>query len=61
VIEPISPCIAVCVLDPADGYCRGCLRTGAEISAWITLDAAAKRRLLAELTERRRRKSDAKA
>ena len=59
--EPISPCIAVCVLDPADGYCRGCLRTIAEISTWITLDAAAKRRLLAELSERRRRKSDAKA
>jgi len=60
VSEPISPCIAVCVLDPSDGYCRGCLRTIAEISAWITLDAAAKRRLLAELTERRRER-DAKA
>jgi uncharacterized protein len=61
VSEPVSPCIAVCVLDPADGYCRGCLRTIAEISAWITLDAAAKRRLLAALAERRRQKSDAKA
>ena len=55
--EPVSPCIAVCVLDPADGYCRGCLRTIAEISAWITLDAAAKRRVLGEVAERRGRKA----
>jgi uncharacterized protein len=57
--EPVSPCIAVCVLDPADGYCRGCLRTIAEISAWVTLDAAAKRRLIAALAERRGRKAAA--
>jgi predicted Fe-S protein YdhL (DUF1289 family) len=59
--ELISPCIAVCVLDPADGYCRGCFRTIAEISAWLTLDAAAKHRLLAELGRRRERKSAVKS
>ena len=57
--EPISPCVAVCVLDPADGYCRGCLRTIAEIAAWMSLDAPAKHRLLAELALRRARKGAA--
>ena len=51
--EPISPCIAVCVLDPKSGYCRGCLRTIAEISAWVSLDAEGKRRILAALAQRR--------
>lgn len=59
--EPISPCIAVCVLDPASGYCRGCFRTIAEISAWVSLDAEAKQRILAELPERRRRKASQQA
>jgi predicted Fe-S protein YdhL (DUF1289 family) len=31
----ISPCILVCSLDPASGYCIGCGRTGAEIGSWI--------------------------
>ncbi|MEL6621344.1 MAG: DUF1289 domain-containing protein [Pseudomonadota bacterium] len=31
-----SPCIGICVLDPASGLCRGCVRSGAEIGAWST-------------------------
>jgi predicted Fe-S protein YdhL (DUF1289 family) len=50
---PISPCIAVCVLDPATGYCRGCFRTIAEISAWVTLGAQEKQRILDRLPLRR--------
>jgi predicted Fe-S protein YdhL (DUF1289 family) len=52
--DPASPCSAVCVLDPATGFCRGCFRTIAEIAAWPSLDAEEKRRILAALPERQR-------
>ena len=48
-----SPCIAVCVLDPETGLCKGCLRTIAEIGAWIDLDDEARRTVLARVAERR--------
>jgi predicted Fe-S protein YdhL (DUF1289 family) len=38
-----SPCINVCRMNPATGWCEGCLRTIDEIAAWSTLDDAAKR------------------
>jgi predicted Fe-S protein YdhL (DUF1289 family) len=50
--DPASPCIQVCVLDPASGLCRGCRRSLAEIASWPTLDGAAKRRILADLPRR---------
>lgn len=56
--EPLSPCIAVCVLDPATGYCRGCFRTISEISRWVLLEGEEKRRILAALPVRRRQKAD---
>jgi predicted Fe-S protein YdhL (DUF1289 family) len=48
-----SPCISVCVLDARGGYCTGCFRTLDEIAAWGTLDAAAKRRIVALLPARK--------
>lgn len=48
-----SPCISVCVLDAAGRTCIGCFRTLDEIAAWGTLDAAAKRRIVAELPTRK--------
>jgi uncharacterized protein len=54
---PPSPCIAVCVLDPASGYCRGCFRTIDEIAQWPALAAEEKRRILAAVTARRREKA----
>ena len=33
-----SPCVGVCALDPAMGWCLGCGRTGDEIERWIGLD-----------------------
>ena len=54
--EPPSPCIAVCVLDPVTGYCRGCFRTIAEISSWVLLRADDKRRVLAALDQRKQEK-----
>lgn len=29
-----SPCINLCEMDPASGFCRGCMRTLEEIVAW---------------------------
>ena len=38
-----SPCSSVCRMDPASGFCAGCLRTLAEIAAWSRMDDAGKR------------------
>jgi predicted Fe-S protein YdhL (DUF1289 family) len=51
---PISPCTAVCILDPASGYCRGCFRTIDEISAWLLIGPEEKRRILAAVAARKR-------
>jgi predicted Fe-S protein YdhL (DUF1289 family) len=48
-----SPCISVCVLDARGAMCTGCFRTLDEIAAWGTLDAAAKRAVVAALPARR--------
>ena len=48
-----SPCISVCVLDAGGRFCTGCFRTLDEIAAWGTLDAAAKRRIVADLPSRK--------
>ncbi len=34
----VSPCIAVCVIDPQSGLCRGCKRTLDEISRWVVMN-----------------------
>ncbi|CAM2191294.1 DUF1289 domain-containing protein [Paraburkholderia sp. A1RI_3L] len=38
-----SPCINVCKMSAATGWCEGCLRTIDEIAGWSSLDDAAKR------------------
>jgi len=49
----VSPCINVCTLDTANGFCVGCFRSLDEISVWSSasnderlniLDAVARRR-----------------
>lgn len=32
-----SPCVAVCRIDSANGFCHGCLRTLDEIAQWPSL------------------------
>ena len=44
----LSPCIGICRLD-AIGYCEGCHRTGSEIAAWMSLDAASRLRYMDEI------------
>ena len=48
-----SPCIDVCRMDAASGWCEGCLRTIDEIAAWGALADADKRAVLRLLPLRR--------
>ena len=48
-----SPCIGICRMDAATGWCEGCLRTLDEIAAWSRQTDAGKRQVLALLPERR--------
>jgi uncharacterized protein len=52
VSNPISPCIGVCIIDPASGFCLGCARTIPEIAGWLEFSAEEKQRILATLPER---------
>jgi uncharacterized protein len=49
---PLSPCVAVCVMDPNTGFCRGCWRTIEEIAGWLSYGVEEKRRVLADVAER---------
>ena len=42
-LEPPSPCIKVCTMDPRWGVCRGCFRTLDEIAGWSRYGAEQKR------------------
>jgi predicted Fe-S protein YdhL (DUF1289 family) len=48
-----SPCINVCRMDDATGWCHGCQRTLPEIAAWSGLSADAKRAVWRQLQSRR--------
>ena len=48
-----SPCINVCQMHPASGWCVGCLRTLDEIAAWGGLDDIGRREVLQRLRGRR--------
>jgi predicted Fe-S protein YdhL (DUF1289 family) len=48
-----SPCINVCRMNAATGWCEGCLRTIDEIATWSSLDDTARRAVWAELPLRR--------
>ncbi len=50
----LSPCISVCRIDAASGFCEGCLRTIDEIARWSLLDDDERRTILAEVAQRRR-------
>ena len=50
----VSPCIGICLMDPATRTCRGCLRTIEEIAGWYDASAAEQQAILAGLAARRR-------
>jgi predicted Fe-S protein YdhL (DUF1289 family) len=47
-----SPCILVCSIDMATGYCFGCGRTREEIAAWIEMTAQTRREIMSALPAR---------
>jgi uncharacterized protein len=51
--SPPSPCLGICLMDPATRMCRGCLRTIEEIKGWYDASAAEKRTILRRLALRR--------
>ena len=50
-----SPCIKICVLDPAAGLCTGCGRTLGEIASWGSLRDDERLAIMADLAERMRK------
>jgi len=53
--EPVrvqSPCVNVCRLDTATGWCVGCGRTGDEIAQWTVIDEARRDAVMATLPTR---------
>jgi uncharacterized protein len=48
-----SPCVNVCRMHAATGWCEGCQRTLAEIAGWGGMDDAAKRAVWQLLPARR--------
>jgi len=48
-----SPCVNVCQIDSASGWCRGCARSIDEIAGWGGKPEAVQRHILAQLPERR--------
>ncbi|HET6390445.1 DUF1289 domain-containing protein [Hyphomicrobium sp.] len=47
-----SPCIGICKLDDATGYCLGCGRTGREIGDWIAMSEGQRDAVWSELPVR---------
>ena len=50
-----SPCISVCRMDAATGWCEGCFRTLDEIASWGMASDEEKRAVWDMLVERARR------
>jgi len=48
-----SPCISICRMDEATGWCEGCLRTIDEIAVWSLLDDGERQQVNAQLGQRR--------
>ena len=47
-----SPCIKVCTMDEATGWCLGCGRSLREIAAWGSITAETRRAVMAQLEGR---------
>ena len=52
--EIASPCVSVCIIDPALGMCVGCHRTLDEIAAWIDLDTTQRLAVWDAIAERKK-------
>ncbi len=50
-----SPCVNICVMDDATGWCLGCARTIDEIAGWSSGAATWRDAVMAALPERKER------
>lgn len=48
-----SPCVNICRIDAATGWCMGCRRTASEIAAWTRISDAERQAILDRLPRRR--------
>ena len=48
-----SPCVSICRMDEATGWCVGCQRTLDEIAAWSLFDDDERRQVWLAIEERR--------
>lgn len=53
-----SPCIGVCAINEANGFCLGCYRTVDEIKTWFDMSQAEKKSLLVQLEQRQQASFD---
>jgi len=49
---PSTPCIKICVIDPASKLCEGCGRTLQQIAQWGRLSEAERLAIMARLPDR---------
>lgn len=49
----LSPCISICRINEASGWCEGCLRTIDEIAAWGSQSEDSKKAILGLVEVRR--------
>lgn len=47
-----SPCIGICRIKPATGFCEGCFRTIDEIASWRAVDESARRAIWIAIQQR---------
>jgi predicted Fe-S protein YdhL (DUF1289 family) len=52
--QPPSPCVGICRIEAATGWCQGCWRTLNEIADWPILSVREKDALLFRLADRER-------
>ena len=56
-----SPCIKICVINPASGICAGCGRTLDEIARWGSMSATERAAIMAVLPGRVKNMREASA
>ena len=52
-VSTASPCIGTCRIDPASGFCAGCLRNLDEIATWRGMTDAQRQAVNAALPARK--------
>lgn len=56
--EIASPCIGVCTINQATGYCHGCYRDLDEIRGWWDMTPEQKQELMSALDQRMEKLAD---